>query len=115
MEFVDFIDNPEIAADDYQSQAINATQGLGFTEDKDYGNTQTGKMQISARNNFEHADVGKPLGEAGHTGSHETGHILGLPHNDIDGNLMRDGGNSNDLNITPAQRSDFLKNIPEKK
>lgn len=82
------------------------------------GNTQTGNMQVSSYNNYAQPDdpAGVVKNTPGHTGSHELGHIFGLQHDNTpkpNGNLMRDGSNSNERTVTPKERDIMLNNIPE--
>ncbi len=111
VDFVDVPKNPSVSNN--SDDAIQTAQADGLIEEKDFGNTQTGTMQVSSLANFE---VGKKLGYTGtpgHTASHEFGHIVGLPHLNKDGNLMKEGSESKERNITPEQRDEMLNNIPE--
>lgn len=111
IEFVDVPSDPSITD---TSDAIQVAQAEGTILEADFGNTQTGNVQISSLANF--SKVGKDHGYSGapgHTGSHELGHILGIEHKNKDGNLMKDGSKTNEREITKEQRTEMLKNIPE--
>ena len=101
---------------------------LGFVANKDFGNTQTGNIQISTENTFSQFNA-SPYSDsgAGATGNHELGHIFNVQHNEITygkrigGNLMNEKSVQSDpgkpiikeRNILPEQRDIMLLSIPE--
>ncbi len=127
MEFLDRTSYAEGYENDNARMEMDAAYGA-VTED-DFGNAQTGNMQISTFNSFpQPGDDDQTLEKKrpGATGSHETGHIFGLEHTKISSknsnatneanrkNLMYEGvSEAKGREITDEQRSEILKIIPE--
>ena len=119
-----FVDVP-VSPNASEEANINNATNAGMVLKSDFGNSQTGDMQISSLANFE--GPGRELGYTGtpgHTASHELGHLLGLPdlaaknnteRRDLEGRLMRDESTSSEREITKEERSKMLENIPEVK
>ncbi|MGV1012917.1 MAG: RHS repeat-associated core domain-containing protein, partial [Flavobacterium sp.] len=127
-EFTDIVSYPEGYASPEATREMS--QAGGAVLRSDFGNTQTGNMQISTQNSFPQAGDTPAESSAKRPGSvikHEVGHVFGLEH------VKRDGNNSNATNernvknvmfdqaaghpkesveITPEQRTQILNNIP---
>jgi RHS repeat-associated protein len=111
---INFVDVPiDSTISSTSDDAIQIAQADGLIEEKDFGNSQTGTIQVSSLANFKEGKKLGYTGTPGHTASHEFGHIVGLPHLNEDGNLMKDGSRSNERKVTPEQITEMLKNIPE--
>lgn len=106
------------------------TEGLasGYVSLKDFGNTQTGNMQISTFRTFsEYAGATDCDCGAGAASNHELGHIFNIYHNEefkghrVSGNLMNTSPPRGILGkpgakervTTPEQRDTMLEHIPE--
>lgn len=78
------------------------------------GNTQVSKTQVNVPNNFEFDKNGYPIisdksnPKVTKTGTHEDGHVAGLPDQAGKGNLM---DKSTSTNITPEQRTEIIKKV----
>lgn len=127
MEFTDRADYPEGYKD--ADAMMEMSSAYGAVLQTDFGNTQTGNMQISTFNSFPQpgdSPVSLDMKRPGATGSHEMGHIFGLQHLDTSDKYSNKKNEANRRNlmyervadtkgreITEEQRIEILKTIPE--
>jgi len=107
----DYIDNTTYMtdgmADNSNNTQTNRTQINVFTTTGLGADEKTGQLDFNNKNRSEVA----------RTGAHETGHTLGIKHNDkatlksSSDNLMRDGGPG--TKIAPEQRTNAIKLVEE--
>jgi hypothetical protein len=127
-EFTDRVSYPEGYASPEATREMSQAGGAVLLTD--FGNTQTGNMQISTQNSFPQAGDTKEQSDSKRPGSvikHEMGHIFGLQHLKRDekqsnkkndeavNNVMFDqaqGHPKESVQITKEQRTQILNNIP---